>query len=97
MKIIESALNKTMLLEKEKEEYYFAFETKELLKGKMNGSKGSGITRLNKGEYDMVMHEMATNHPDIPEGFVGKFPIRNHMYKIMVAAFGSYGIISKRN
>ena len=36
MKIIESALNKTMLLEKEKEEYYFAFDTKELLKGEIN-------------------------------------------------------------
>ena len=187
MKIIESALNKTMLLEKEKETFYFAFDTKELLKGemnerflayktaldanfmqidevryaedldplgltwiklglkdvlydpktktvytpntnktssmeeseinlngeelteeerakkyiqkmsgKMNGSKGNGCVWLNKAEYTMVQHEMATNHPDLPAGFVGKFPIRNHMYKIVVADFGSYGIMSKK-
>ncbi|MCE5226697.1 MAG: phage portal protein [Porphyromonadaceae bacterium] len=33
MKIIESALNEDLLLEKEKKSFYFAFETKELLKG----------------------------------------------------------------
>ncbi len=32
-KIIESALNEDLLLEKEKKSYYFAFDTKELLKG----------------------------------------------------------------
>ena len=36
MKLIEAALNKTILLEKEKEAFYFAFDTKELLKGEMN-------------------------------------------------------------
>lgn len=35
MKVIESALNNDLLLEKEKESYYFAFDTKELLKGDM--------------------------------------------------------------
>lgn len=33
MKIIESALNEDLLLEKEKKSFYFAFDTKELLKG----------------------------------------------------------------
>lgn len=33
MKVIESALNEDLLLEKEKESFYFAFDTKELLKG----------------------------------------------------------------
>ena len=35
MKTIEAALNQTILLEREKDEYYFAFDTKELLKGEM--------------------------------------------------------------
>lgn len=33
MKVIESALNEDLLLEKEKKSFYFAFDTKELLKG----------------------------------------------------------------
>lgn len=35
MAVIESSLNRNMLLEKEKDEYYFAFDKKELLKGDM--------------------------------------------------------------
>ena len=66
------------------------------MNGKMNGSKGSGLTRINKKEYAMVSHEIATNHPNLPAGYVGDFPIRNYMYKIVVANFGNYGIISKK-
>lgn len=35
MKSIECALNRDLLLEREKKEYYFAYDTKELLKGEM--------------------------------------------------------------
>ena len=55
MKAITSALNRDLLLEKEKDTYYFAFDTKELLKGDM------------KSRFDAYKVALDTNFMQIDE------------------------------
>ncbi len=79
MSAIESALNKDLLLEKEKGEYYFAFDTKELLKGDLTERFNAYKTALDANFMQIDEVRSKENLPELGLDFL-KLGLQDVLY-----------------